>query len=336
MRQALGALAVALLLIGCGPATESPSRDTAASVSPEEVTTKIVGATPKQELVLREILAGLGGETGIRSVVIRPDVDGVAIDPHVDSRDSVRGEWEVWLLANAFGDRSRELQLQPVTAVYVNGELDSTHYFGPAEPRDPITAEALEQKVRAAARKTEASIDRLQLLRPNNPAVAVRLKVDDPASFIDQRAYIFRSIVGTPDVTRYDGLFIELMDADGELAWSYSQAVSEDGEEALWGFVRPELAGCDHGHSSFHGPRNKPPRAPCPVEGADPDIEWVTPAEVTTTIIGRTPKQRQIVEQALAGLGPTQIHSVRAKVSQKWFGATPSPGRPEPPPCPVE
>lgn len=323
MRPALGALAVALLLIGCGPATESPSRDSSASVSPEEVTTKIVGATPEQETVLREILAGLGAETRIRSVVIRSDGDGVSIDPHVEAGEPVRGDWEVWLLANAFGDRSREKHLQPVTALYVNGNVSSTFDSSDSvEPRDPITAEALEERVDVGARRSEASIDRLQLLEPNNPAVAVRLQVDDPASFIEQRADIFLSTVQTPDVTKYDGLFIELVDADGELAWSYAHAVSEDGEETLWGYVRPELSGCDS--RSFDGPPNKPPPPPCPVEGAEPDIEWVTPGEVTTTIIGGTPKQRQIIEQTLAGLGPTQVHSVwvRDKVSQKWFGAT--------------
>jgi hypothetical protein len=327
LRPALGALAVALLLIGCGPAAESPSRDNSASVSPEDVTTKIVGATPKQETVLREILAGLGAETRIGSVVIRPDGDGVSIDPHVEAGEPVRGEWELWLLANAFSDRSRELDLQQVTALYVNGEGSSTlDSLDPVVPRDPITAEALEEKVHAAARKSDASIDRLQLLDPNNPAVVVRLQVDDPASFIEQRADIFLSTVQTPDVTKYDGLFIELVDADGELAWSYSHAVSEDGEEALWGYIRPELTGCDS--RSFGGPMDKPPPPPCPVEGTDPDIEWVPPAEVTTTIIGGTPEQRTIIEETLAGLGPTEIHSVwvRDKVSQAWAGATPESG----------
>jgi hypothetical protein len=325
MRPALGALAVALLLIGCGPARESPSRASSASISPEEVTTKIVGATPEQETVLRKILAGLGAETRIRSVVIRPDGDGVAIDPHVEAGDSVRGQWEVWLLADAFGDRSRELHLQPVTALYVNGEDNSSLSFDSVEPRDPITAEALADKVYAGAKKSEASVDGLQLLNPNNPAVAVRLEADDPASFIEQRADIFLRIVQTPDVAAYDGLFVELVDADGELAWSYSHAVSEEGEAALWGYIRPDLYGCDA--RSFRGQVDKPPPPPppCPVEGAEPDIEWVAPGEVTTTIIGGTPKQKAIIEETLAGLGPTQIASVyvRAKISQAWAGATP-------------
>ena len=324
MRPALGALAVALLLIGCGPATDSPSRDSSASVLPEEVTTKIVGATPEQETVLREILAGLGAETRIKSVVITPDADGVAIDPHLEPGEPVRGEWELWLLANAFSARSRERHLQPVTALYVNGEgRSSLDSLDPGMRRDPVTAEALEERVHAGAKKSDASIDRLQLLSPNNPAVAVRLEVDDPASFIEQRADSFLSIVQTPDAAAYDGLFVELVDADGELAWSYSHAASEDGEEALWGYIRPDLSGCDS--RSFGGPPDKPPPPPCPVEGADPDIEWVAPGEVTTTIIGGTPEQRAIIEETLAGLGTTQVHSVwvRDKVSEKWFGATP-------------
>jgi hypothetical protein len=67
---------------------------------------------------------------------------------------------------------------------------------------------------------------------------------------------------------------------------------------------------------------------PCPVESEaseEPEVETVPPAKLTTTIVGGTPKQREIIEQTLAGLGPTKIHSVwaREKVSEKWVGATP-------------
>src|SRR6266545_1465308 len=90
---------ITLLVAACGPARESglaadQAQPREMTISLEDVTTKIVGATPKQETILREILAGLGPNTRIRSVHVKPagkewdsDPDSVAVDPHVDGSD---------------------------------------------------------------------------------------------------------------------------------------------------------------------------------------------------------------------------------------------------------
>lgn len=326
MRPALGALAL-LLLIGCGPARESAPRSNESSIRPDDVTAEIVGATAKQETILREILAGLGRDTRIRSVHVKPAgkdwdsiPDSVAVDPHLAPGEAVRGQWEAYLLANAFADRSRTTQLQRVTALFINGEGDSSLDTGdPIEPRDPVSADALSQEVVSAAKKSRAELVELELLHPNNYAVSIKLQVDDPAAFLDERAPEFLSTVQTPDVARYDGLYVEVVDAEGKLAWSHSLAVSEDGAGISWGYSRPELAGCDP-IPRFGGPPTRPPRPPCPADETDFHVETVAPSNVTTKIVGGTPKQKAVLREILSGLGPTRLESVEvaADIEKAW------------------
>jgi hypothetical protein len=63
MRVVLPAVAVALLVAACGPARETSAGadPTMVSVPPQEVKTKIVGATPEQKELLLDALSGVGG-----------------------------------------------------------------------------------------------------------------------------------------------------------------------------------------------------------------------------------------------------------------------------------
>jgi hypothetical protein len=337
---------LALLVVGCGPARPSSGADspTDATIDVSEVTTRIVGASPEQETILREILAGLGRDSLITSVQIRapdgaPDTPAtVAVDIHLAAGDTLRREWELALAADAFAARSRELGLPRVAELFVDGSSDSSLDGGEpfVDRREPITATGLSEKIRAAAKESEARIHRLELLRPDNLAMAVELQVDDPARFLANRADSFLAAFPWPDTAKYDGLLIEISDADGKV-WSYSTAFSEDGSESIVGGIRrPELAGCDP-MPPVGGPPDKPPPPPCPTDSKndptdstkDPsdslEIEWVEPAKVTARIIGGTPKQQMIIEETLAGLGQTSIESVQVydKVDQAWAGATP-------------
>jgi hypothetical protein len=335
MRWTVLALVLGLVLTGCGPARESAGSfaDSAvvhASVAPAQVTTKIERATPKQETVLREIIAGLGAKTRIDSVQVSPvrdsgepdDPEAVGIEPHIAPGAAVRGDWEVWLLAGAFAQRSRALRL-PRVANVSGLSLDSGPEGGSSEPRDAVTTEALITQVKTGARKSQAELVELELLRPQNVALHVSLRVDDPAAFLASRASMFFSTVESPEDAEYDGLFVEVFDRDAKLVWSYSLAVSEYGGASSWGYTRPDLVGCDPIHES-RGPRgNLPP--PCPTDEAEFHVETVAPSDVTTKIVGGTPKQQGVLRKILSGLGPTRLESVEIVSDvEKGWGAPPN------------
>src|SRR6186713_1937932 len=80
MRGTVIPLAVLVLVLpGCGANTRAvpaaDHTDTLANIDPAAVTTKIIGATPKQKAVLRKILAGLG-DTVITEIRVGPTGKG--------------------------------------------------------------------------------------------------------------------------------------------------------------------------------------------------------------------------------------------------------------------
>jgi hypothetical protein len=232
-------------------------------------------------------------------------------------------------VGDAFTDRSRAANLQRVTAFLLNGEgVSSLDSEGPIEPRGQITPSALSEEIVSAAKESRARLAELELLHPNNYALAVKLEVDDPASFLERRAPKFLSAIHWPQDVRYDGLLIEVVDAKRKLAWSYSLAVSEDGSETSWGYTRPGLEGCDpimDARGPGPRPANRPPPPPCPSDEAEFHVESVAPSDVTTKIVGGTPKQQAVLQKILSGVGPTRLESVEivTEIDKEW-GAPPN------------
>src|SRR5437879_4744491 len=102
MRSVWIAFVLTLLLAGCGVAGSGAPADgtpRVGSISPSDVTTRIVGGTPLQQKVLREVIAGLG-PTGFREVEIQKSEPSsiLLVVPH--DRDNVLAEWQSWLLAH--------------------------------------------------------------------------------------------------------------------------------------------------------------------------------------------------------------------------------------------
>src|SRR5438552_643428 len=126
-------LAVALVCAGCGPAVASdrPADARLVSIQPSEVTTKVVGASPKQETVLREILAGLG-PTRVESIaLVKPDKewgappDAVGFDAKLATTNDMLASWQASLAGEAFSERSFELGLPPLAYISVGGDSSS-------------------------------------------------------------------------------------------------------------------------------------------------------------------------------------------------------------------
>jgi hypothetical protein len=325
MRVTLQAVALALLVAACGPARETAAGadPTYINVPPADITTEIVGASPQQEELLRFTLSGVG-DRRIKTVAVEevengwgdPGDVGLKFTPRPEATDDMRMSWEAFLIGDAFAERSRDLNLPPVAYVSIPGETSVVGAPNDPSRRSEATIRDFVARLEKASVKAKAEVREIEVLKPLGYAVAVTVEVPDPANFLDQRAHAFFERLGEGPAD-FDLRFVDSSGARVSENWHAGSG------GAVW--IRHELEGCSPYLVS--GPTDyKPP--PCPVEpgtNAELHVETVPPSKVTTTIIGGTPKQRTIIEETLAGLGPTQIHSVyvRAKVDQAWAGATP-------------
>jgi hypothetical protein len=273
-------------LQGCGPyllfgppgrqppacPVESAGEPSVQSSAPSDVTTRIVGATPKQESILREILAGLG-ETVIEEARVSPaGKDWTPVHPnsvvlHIDftkADENARGYWEASLLAEAFDRRSRALNLQHVAAYETPGEGYGLQ--DPDEPgrpsRKPITAQELTSKAEAAAKESGASIVELRLVRPQHLALAITVEANNPADYLRHHLVTMLDAIPSPSDREYDGLYVLVVDRNGKFVWVSAGSVS-DNMSGGGGGARPDLAGCDP-RPSFGSTGYTPP--PCPVD----------------------------------------------------------------------
>src|SRR6266540_1075206 len=145
MRTAVITFVLALLVAGCGTAASGPPVGGAApavgSISPSDVTTKIVGGTPMQQKVMREVLAGLGPTTLTEVEIQESEPSSVLlVVPH--DQENVLAEWQSWLLAQAFAQRSRQLELPTVAQLAAEHGATDGDSLGPvpaAQPRGSLS-----------------------------------------------------------------------------------------------------------------------------------------------------------------------------------------------------
>jgi hypothetical protein len=255
----------ALVCAGCGSVIEPdrPADAPLVSIQPSEVTTKIVGASPKQESVLLEILAGLG-PTHLETVEItepgqvwRAAPDSVALILSATKKDTL-ALWHGYLLAQAFQERSRELGLPPIA---YRADFGSASVLG-RPPEGPTLTEEEAQSVvkglRTAAARTGAEVRRIEILKPKRFAFAVEFQADDVADFLLND---FDDVLAPLSDLRgrgYDGRYIKVVDQDGK--WALTSASDASGGT---GGVRPDLAGCKWIGLSAPTWWSPPP---CPVE----------------------------------------------------------------------
>ena len=279
MRGKVIPLALILLVLpGCGAARQSSrggegSPTAVTTVDPADVATRIVGTTPKQDAVLREILGGLG-ETVIEEIRVTPPGDGwTPFKPHsvvvhlktAKTDESERAAWEAALVAEAFEARSRELHLQPVAAYETAS--DGVALDGPDEPepddRTPVTRTEIRSAVVSGAKASGAEIVTLRIGQPRHLAAAVTLRVDDPASFLKHRLHTFLEAVPSLSTRQYDGLYVLVDDRKGRYVWLSAGTVGDTISGGTEG-ARSDLEAC-YPALRFGSPNDKPP-PPCPVD----------------------------------------------------------------------
>jgi len=238
---------------------------------PPALSTDIVGATPKQEALLREILVGLA-PTLIDEVRIAParppwtpyKPDSVIVSVHyADSPEKERGDWEASLLSQAFATRSRLTNLQPV-AGYETAS-DGVALDGPSEPepdtRRPIDETELIESLSNAAHSNGAEVLEVRTVKPMNLAAFLTLRVEAPASYLKHRLEgLTRSL---PSGVRLDGLYIRIVDREGRFVW-FSATTDGDAISSFTAGARKDLRGCDP--TPRFGSPHDPEPPPCPVD----------------------------------------------------------------------
>ncbi len=239
-------VAVALVCVGCGPATKSerPADARLVSIQPSQVATEIVGASPEQERVLLEILAGLG-PTPLQTVeVVEPEEgwsdapDAVALKVSTTKNDTL-ALWHGFLLGQAFQERSSELGLPPIAYL---ADFQSTSVLGAAPQGSALTREEAERLVKAlrtAAARSGAEVRRIEILKPKRVAFALELQAEDAAGFLLNGFDAALAPLGELRGRGYDGSYIKVVDGDGRTALETAGDASGG-----TGWVRPDLAGC--------------------------------------------------------------------------------------------
>lgn len=275
--RALPVLLLAALAAGCGAGTPVSSdvvgtaRVEVEKHEPMEIRTQIVGASPEQECLLREILAGVD-PSHVDKVVIAPVEPGWepfpegAVQIALSGPDTSEASWERILVAGAFGDRSADARLPTVEVFGEDGEATSragarSALPGPTgEPKHDL--EALAASLDDAARQAGARLEELRLLSAWDAALAVTLRVDgDPAEFLAERLDVFLAADKSGSAHSPEGSLLQVLDRTGRVIYA-STSTERLGTFGTW--IPWELEGC-HDTAMPRPADYAPP--PCPFRG---------------------------------------------------------------------
>jgi hypothetical protein len=179
----------------------------------------------------------------------------------------IRTDWEGWLIAGAFRDRSAVGHLPGVVALESwrrgsesSGERIAVGGANRPHPRraDAATATRLRKRVLAIARRSGAQVRELTVVRPYGAGFALVLRVAHPAGYLRYRApKLLRSLADR--WTRYEGGYFRVVDRAGRFVWSTggSSRLGTGG-----GRIRPDLEGCNPTPPISYPIGQKIPRCP--------------------------------------------------------------------------
>jgi hypothetical protein len=235
---ALTALVWAVLAAGCAATSTRGSAPRIDVVRRSEPTTRIIGGTPRQRAVLREVLAGLGPSRILSIKIHKERHDGYPPGPGVSFDARTTGEryafWQAETAARVFARRSLELHLPRVTSVRDEDGGYATYAgdFDAALKKEPLTiADAMIDLGRVAdkAERYGARRARLRLFQPDRPAFAVEFQADDAADFLVNGLEPTLSWITSEDYQRFDGLYVKVTDARGETVYEAGAGLSLSG-----------------------------------------------------------------------------------------------------------
>jgi hypothetical protein len=227
MRFAVGGIAVALLLAvavagmtACGGNGHGAIVAEAAQQSAPVVRrTRIVGALPAEQRVLRQLLRELG-PTRIQRVGIKPlhrpgryDLPPDAVTITIGAGSSLRGHWEAVLVAGRYRTEARNLGLR------TPGRLRVGDGGSGIRPLRREYRPARLESLRRVLRQSDAHL--IELARPLG-AIAVTIRSPDPAAFLKRYG---RELMRALGETRTSAnRYWALQDEDGTIVYAWGAA----------------------------------------------------------------------------------------------------------------
>lgn len=315
MGRAALLIPLALIVAACGPAQESPSvtgpHAKSAAIPVDDVTTRIVGASPKQEEILRETLAGIGGSEFAQVEVRANTEDPGSVDLLVpyEPEGEMHAQWEAWIVAHAFAARSQELGLPPVAQLVPTGrDVVYAEILGQPPKRRPLGPAVALRRAEEAGQTAElfgAHVRRIEVLEPDGVAFSIELQVNgDEAYFLREGLpRVLESFGEVPDPADA-GDYTMVTDSRGRRIWE--GAVASLGDSiTITDWAAPSLQGCYWPHS---GP--PPGKPPLRCEGEEP----------LPKILGASAKQAAVLREILAGIGRTRVETVEIASADENMG----------------
>lgn len=215
----------------------------------------IVGGTPAQRQLARLTALRVGGVTLSRITFRSPTrilrnmhVHGVELVVSSRGKDTVRSEWEQQLYVGSYlGLMGR----WPKAAV---GAAASAHTEGPvsrlrpyevfgSNPKSTCVAR-FRQRLLAAAELAKASVVELRVAALPARAIALTVRVSDPAAFLKHRAQSLLDLLARPSIPLL-AYYLAAENASGQLIWATSRL---PGTGAV--FTIPSLDACCQGRSN--------------------------------------------------------------------------------------
>lgn len=179
----------------------------------------VAGGSAEQRALLGEIVEGIG-PSALVSVTVTATDRGVELAAELGPDADLRGEWEAWLIAGAFRDRSHELGLPAVVGLAIGDDRISIAggpwSGGLDDPR------ALSREVHRADGRSSVHFDEYALLQPAGVVPAITFKVGEEAAaaFLKQQLPRFLEELGDP--WRYEGFYFRVEVPDGDPLWEWA------------------------------------------------------------------------------------------------------------------
>jgi hypothetical protein len=262
----------------CGRNTAAVSGWTAYPPSGTAVAavTKISGGSPAQRVLLRRVVDSMGPTAIGRITIKRPDPswhpyqsgDVMLVVETLGSpnprQENLLTEWQGWVVAAAFRDRSASAGLPRVIALdqrvgghFGGGMRISDVHQGVEGNATKAQAAVLAAQLRTIIRQSGARLVRLSVTRPDGLAASVMVQTDRPAWYLHHRMpAVLRQ---TLNRFHYDGLAWAIYDQTGRRVFQMANAsrLATGAEGTI-----PSLTGCNPFGPGDADQTNPPPKCP--------------------------------------------------------------------------